>query len=165
MLLLTLTLLPTAPIAAPGPKPKEKAEVRFNGPDITSEWLIWDVGYTKLVIVYGDADLTFVNPEDFAGPQEGKGGVRINKRTGETEIIINFGKYETGPYKGWPRYQLDGSGEWSGVSIPYGTITASDGSFTIYEMFYERKGKGATGVEYVPVWDGLLSFTINIGEA
>lgn len=181
-LLLTLTLLPTASIAALGPKPKEWAKVEFIGLDITSEVTTLNIRRAgRLVIVYGPTDLTFVETTtglwynatldlNFAGLwKEGKVGIRIDKGTGEADIIYNFDRYETDPYKGWFRYQLEGSGEWSGESIPYRDITVENGAFTIYEMFYESaskkgKGKGATGVTYDPVWNGRLSFTITIDK-
>jgi len=192
MLLLLFTLLPIAPIAAPGPKPKERAEVTVSG-DITSD----EVTYTldirragRLVIVYGSADdLTFNDRGDretedwvklgtecswdyFEGAglhEEGGLGIRIDK-SGETEIFYEFDRTVEveGSKKLWFKYQLTGSGIWSDESIPYGEITVTGETFTINEMFYERtskkKGKGAIGVTYVPVWSGSLSFTITIDE-
>ena len=79
---LILTLLPTTPIAAPKPRPEEKAQVTVSG-DIENSALTLDVyRYGKLVVVTGPADFTFKETlEDFAGFHEGKVGIRIYTRT------------------------------------------------------------------------------------
>lgn len=162
MLLLTLMLLSTAPIAAVGSKPKEQANVELIGPDITSGVNTLDIRRAgRLVIVYGHADLVGIEWGDFQNGHEL--GIRIDK-SGETEIIYRF---DTKDFEGkeWSKYRLTGSGKWSDGSIPYGTIIVTEETFTIDEMFYERKGKkGAIGVTYVPVWSGSLSFTTTIDE-
>ena len=170
-LILTLTLLPTTPIAALKPKPEEKAQVTVIG-DITSDELTLDVYRNgKLVVLVGPADFTFKEKlGDFAGSQEGNLGIRIDKRTGEADIIYSFDRYETSEvderYVGWFKYQLEGPGTWSGESIPYGTIDVDGEAFTIYQMIYKsgskKNGKGATMVTYEEVWSGSVSFNIII---
>lgn len=137
----------------------------------------------RTVIVHSDycgpVDLTFegeagglwyVNEDlDFVGDRAGKFGFHIDKRTEEAWIIHRFDKFESGPYEGWFRYQLEGFGvlsELSEGSIPYGTIAVEGETFTIYEMTYERtskrNGKGVTGVTYEDTWSGSLCFEIII---
>ena len=162
-----LALLPTTPIAAIKPRPEEQAQVTVSG-DITSVELTLDVYRSgKLVVVVGPADFTFVETlGDFTGSQEGNLGIRIDKRTGEADIIYSFARYETGDYVGWFKYQLEVPGTWSGESIPYGTIEVDDEAFTIYQMIYssgsKKNGKGATRVTYEEVWSGSVSFEIFI---
>jgi hypothetical protein len=104
-LILTLTLLPTTLIAAIKPRPEEQAQVTVSG-NITSVELTLDVYRSgKLVVVDGSADFTFVKKlGDFDDSQEGSLGIRIDKRTGEADIIYNFARYETGDYAGWFKY-------------------------------------------------------------
>ncbi len=170
-LILTLTLLPTTPIAALKPKPEETAQVTFSG-DITSDVLTLDVYRSgKLVVVTGPADFTFeIDLGNFTGPQEGNLGIRIDKRTGEADIIYSFDRYKTGEvderYVGWFKYQLEGPSTWSGENIPYGTIDVDGEAFTIYQMSYtsgsKKNGKGATLVTYAEVWSGSVSFNVVI---
>ena len=166
-LILTQTLLLTTPIAAIKPKPEEKAQVTVSG-EITGSDLTLDVYRSgKLVVVVGPADFTFEETlGEFNGSQEGNLGIRIDKRTGEADIIYNFARYETGDYEGWFKYQLEGPGTWSSGSIPYGTIDVGGEAFTIYQMIYSsgstKKGKGATMVTYEEVWSGSVSFNIFI---
>jgi len=166
-LILTLTLLPTTLIAAIKPRPEEQAQVTVSG-NITSVELTLDVYRSgKLVVVDGSADFTFVKKlGDFYGSKKGSLGIRIDKRTGEADIIYNFARYETGDYAGWFKYQLEGPGTWSGGSIPYGTIDVDCEAFTIYQMIYssgsKKKGKGATMVTYEERWSGSVSFNIII---
>ena len=164
-LILTLTLLPTTLIAAIKPRPEEQAQVTVSG-NITSVELTLDVYRSgKLVVVDGSADLAFGETlGDFYGSKEGSLGIRIDKRTGEADIIYNFARYETGDYVGWFKYQLEVPGTWSGGSIPYGTIDVDCEAFTIYQMIYssgsKKKGKGATMVTYEEVGSGSVSFNI-----
>jgi hypothetical protein len=134
-----------------------------------------DVGlHGKLVIIYGDADLTFEEPptdlwEEFTGFHEGKLGIRIDKSTGEVHVIYMFDEYEEGDYVGARKYQLETYGTWSLGSIPYGTVEVDNKDFTIDQIVYQRtskkKGKGAIGVTYKEVLTGGgLSFTITIEE-
>jgi hypothetical protein len=170
-LILTLTLLPTTPIAALKPKPEETAQVTFSG-DITSGVLTLDVYRSgKLVVVTGPAGFTFKgNLGNFTGSQEGNLGIRIDKRTGEADIIYSFDRYEPNDvderYVGWLKYQLEGPGTWSGESTPYGTIDVDGDTFTIYQMNYtsgsKKNGKGATLVTYEKVWSGSVSFNVTI---
>jgi len=168
-LLLTLMLLPTASIAAPGPKPKEWAKVEFIGHGITSEVTTLDIRRAgRLVIVYGPANLTFQVSmvgtdgtnftklsQEWAETYEdmpnyfGKLGLRIDKTTQKAGIIYGFGRYTEEDidgiderYVGLFKYQLEGSEIWSGESIPYGTITVDAGDFTIKQMFYTSMSKG-----------------------
>ena len=161
MLLLALTLLPTASIVAKGPKPEEKANVTVLGDISTIEEVTLNIRRAgRLVIVYGPADLEGITYGDFEDGREL--GIRIDKGTGEVAIIYRF-DIKDFEGKEWSKYQLTGTGIWSTGSIPIGTITVTDETFTIYEMFYERKGKkGATTVTYEEVWSGLLSFGISI---
>ena len=170
---LILTLLPTTLIAAPKPRPEEKAQVTVSG-DIENGALTLDVyRYGKLVVVTGPADFTFKETlgEDFAGFHEGKVGIRIDTRTGEVDILYSFDRYETtdevdARYVGWFKYQLEVPGTWSGESIPYGNINVDNEAFTIYQMIYtsgsKKNGKGATGVTYEYVGSGSVSFEIII---
>jgi hypothetical protein len=170
-LILTLTLLPTTPIAALKPKPEEKAQVTVNG-DIARIELTLDVYRSgKLVVLVGPANFTFeVNLGDFTSSQEGNLGIRIDKRTGEAEIIYSFDRYNASEvdarYVGWFKYQLEGPGTCSGESIPYGTIDVDGEFFTIYQMVYtsgsKKNGKGATHVTYEKVWSGSVSFNVTI---
>jgi hypothetical protein len=164
MLILTLTLLPTASVVAPGPTPKEKAEVTVYDDNIYTDGAVTlNVRRAgRLVIVYGLADLKGTVWDEFEDGHQL--GIRIDK-SGETEIIYTFGTelFEDEPCA---KFQLEGFGTWSGKSVPYGTVTVTDKTFTIYELFYERtskkNGKGAIGVTYVEVGSGLLSFTVEI---
>ena len=91
MLLLTLTLLPTASVVAPGPKPKEQANVELTGPDIMSDGVeTLDISRAgRRVIVGGPAALVGIEWDDFeTGHQL---GIRIDKRNGKTCIIYTFG--------------------------------------------------------------------------
>ncbi len=172
---LILTLLPTTLIAAPKPRPEEKAQVTVYD-DITIDELTLDIyRYGKLVVVVGYANFTFKETlgEDFNGFHEGKVGIRIDTRTGEVDILYSFDRYESGDqvderYVGWFKYQLEVPGTWSGESIPYGTVDVDGEAFTIYQMVYEsgskKNGKGATGVSYEEVWSGSVSFNIFIGS-
>ena len=164
---LILTLLPTTPIAAPKPRPEEKAQVTVSG-NIENGALTLDVyRYGKLVVVTGPADFTFKETlEDFAGFHEGKVGIRIDTRTGEVDILYSFDRYKADEvderYVGWFKYQLEVPGTWSGESIPYGTIEVEGEAFTIYKMIYtsgsKKNGKGATGVTYEEIGSGSVSF-------
>ncbi len=165
---LILTLLPTTLIAALKPRPEEQAQVTVSG-DITSGELTLDVHRSgKLVVVVGSADFTFEGTlwGEYAGSQEGTLGIRIDKRTGEVDIIYSFARYKTGDYEGWFKYQLEVPGTWSSGSIPYGTIDVDGEAFTIYQMIYssgsKKKGKGATIVTYEERWSGSVSFNIII---
>ena len=163
MLLLALTLLPTAPTVAKKPKPEEKAEVTVDG-EISTGAVTLDIRRAgRLVIVYGPAcmstDLAGTEWDDFEDGHQL--GIRIYK-SGETEIIYTFG---TKDFEGkeYSKYRLMGPGIWSDESIPYGTVSVTEETFAIDEMSYERKGKkGAISVTYEEVWSGLLSFDISI---
>jgi hypothetical protein len=106
----------------------------------------------------------------YTGSKEGNLGIRIDKRTGEADIIYSFDRYKEGEvderYVGWFKYQLEVPGTWSGESIPYGTIDVDGEAFTIYQMIYnsgsKKNGKGATIVTYEEVWSGSVSFNIFI---
>ena len=169
---LILTLLPTTLIAAPKPRPEEKAQVTVSG-DIENGTLTLDVyRYGKLVVVTGPANFTFKETlgEDFAGFHEGKVGIRIDTRAREVDILYSFDRYEADEvderYVGWFKYQLEVPGTWSGESIPYGTIEVEGEAFTIYQMIYtsgsKKNGKGATGVTYEVFGSGSVSFEIFI---
>ncbi len=170
-LILTLTLLPTTLIAAPKPKPEEKAQVTVSG-DITSGELTLDVYRSgKLVVVVGPANLAFGETlGGYTGSKEGNLGIRIDKRTGEADIIYSFDRYLEGDvderYVGWFKYQLEVPGTWSGESIPYGTIDVDGEAFKIYQMIYnsgsKKNGKGATMVTYEEVESGSVSFNVII---
>lgn len=166
-LLLTLTLLPTALVVV-GPKPKEKAVVEFTGPDITSDMVTLEVFRPRTVIVYGDANLTFVGEDlwgDFYRSTEWEGSLSIwIYKNGEIEITYNFDKTKLFEDELRFKYQLNGPGEWGA-----GEIIAAVGGFTICEILYERAGKGkgkgggTVSVTYgPPVWEESLSFTITI---
>ncbi len=174
MLLLTLTLLPITPTAAVGPKPQEKADITIVG-DITGIASDFDVGlHGKLTIVYGDVDLTFKEPNQgdwLYFNNDGKLGIRMDKKTGEVHIIYMFDEYTEADgvskrYWGAKKYQLETYGTFSRGSIPYGTVEV-DNEVTIYQIKYQetskKNGKGAFGVTYVPFLEGVdLSFTITI---
>lgn len=167
MSLLALTLLPTAPAVAKKPEPEEMVNVTVSGDVLTDGVVTLDIRRAgRLVIVYGPAcmstDLTGTGWDDFEDGHQL--GIRIYK-SGETEIIYTFGTSDF-EGKGWPKYRLMGPGIWSDESIPYGTVSVTEETFTIEEMSYERKGKkGAIGVTYNKVWDDPLTFTITIEEA
>lgn len=174
-LLLTLTLLSIAPIPAKGPKPTEKAVVKFDGSDITSDEVTLDVFRPRTVIVYGDAALTFEQREglwvndtgyDFSGPwEEGSLSIWIYKSE-EIEITYSFDKTKEFEDELRFRYQLNGPGEWD----TEGNIVAVAGEpFTISEIFRERAGKGkgkgggTVSITYGdPVWAKPLEFIITI---
>jgi len=185
-LLLTLTLLPTVSMAAPGKNKKEPdyRTVTFAG-DITGtgelQVLEWGKNFRLYTPTRENTPLEFVDRNDlwvnktgdyFGGVhKKGKLGITITKSTGEASIIYNFDEYESGEiderYVGWPKYQLEGYGQWEGKSMPYGSVSAS-GDFKISQMFYtsmsKGKAKSATGVTFEEVWTGLLSFTITIDK-
>jgi len=169
LFLLTLILLPTASVVAPGPEPKEQANVTVVGDISTNGVVTLNIRRAgKLVILYGPADL---EGKEFEGIELGafedghQLGIRIDKRTGVTEIIYNFG---TKDFEGKTvsKYQLTGPGTWSDGSIPYGTVTVTEENFIIYEMSFEhaskKKGKGAIGGTYVEDGRATLSFKISI---
>jgi hypothetical protein len=190
LLLLSLVLLPILPITAPKPNPKESANIKLVGLDITSPLMILDIdiqqgGKTVIVhpadqqyvdLTFNDQDLWYVNSElNFAGNQEGKLAFRIDQNTYSANVVFNFGKYseqdvENGividRYVGWTKYQLVGNGQWTGENIPYGSVSITNEEFNIYQIYYTPAGKGkgnsATGGSFEKVWSEILSFEIVI---
>ena len=176
-------MLPITPTIAVGPKPRAKADVTFDDEgDITGSASNLDVGlHGKLTIVYGDVNLNVVQAVKSQYKNEcwnnfdieGRLGIRMDKRTGEVEIIYMFDEYTEAygvseRYWGAKKYQLETYGTFSGGSIPYGTVEV-DNEVTIYQIVYQqtskKNGKGAFGVTYVPVLEGeVLSFKITIDD-
>lgn len=165
LLLLTLTLLPTASIVAKGPPEKgEDKTVSFAGDFEGSGTMTVDGRGTNLW-VYGSIDLTFSDtfPADFVGEQSG--GFRITIKGGvdscEALVYYDFAWYDNVEVDSRvPLYHLEGSGT---TSSAVGTYTVNlDAS--IYDVVPHRKGKkGAIGLEFVgPVWSGSIGFTMTI---
>lgn len=164
ILLLTLTLLSTAPIFAVGPPKKgEDKTVSFTGDLVGEDTLTVDRKGGKLW-VYGSIDLTFSSTFDgFVGAHGG--GLRITIKDGEVTMYYDFDwEYNAEVGARVPLYHLEGSGTYS---YEDGTYTVDLEDAAIYEVVPVRKGKGkkgAIGLEFVgPVWGpATINFDMTI---
>jgi hypothetical protein len=191
LFLLSLFLLPILPITAPKPSPQKSVNVQLAG-DITSLPMTFDVDVQrggKTVIVHSayesTVDLTFVDTGDdlwrvnsdldFAGGRNGKLAFSVDQNSNSAFVVFNFGRYTDDDvadgvivdrYVGWLKYQLTGPGQWIGEDISDGSVSTDAEEFNICQIFYTPAGKGkgnsASGLSFVEVWSGVLTFDIVI---